>query len=148
MATAIQGVLMGRGDLKLIEGHGEVILAIEDEVMLRDFLQTLLKDSGYSVILAADGAEGLRTYIENRNAIDVVLLDMGLPGMSGEDVLSNIVSSNPSAKVISVSGYIEPEVKTDALQNGAVDYLSKPYLIEDLLTKLHHTLHGALQLAI
>lgn len=148
MATAIQGALEGRTNLKLIEGHGEVVLAIEDEEMLRDFLKTILGEAGYNVILAADGTEGLNTYLENRNNIDLVLLDMGLPGMSGEDVLSRIVSSDPEAKVISVSGYIEPEVESGALRNGAADYLPKPYMIEDLLSKLYHTLHRQLRLAV
>ena len=100
-------------------GQGEVILAIEDEPMLRDFLQMILGDGGYKVILAADGTEGIRTYMERMNEIHLVLLDMGLPKMSGEEVLSRIVSSNPNVKVISVSGSIDPEVQASALQIGA-----------------------------
>ncbi len=146
--NAIQEVLQGSRGLELIKGHGEVILAIEDEEMLRDFLHTVLGEGGYKVILAADGTEGFQTYMKRKNEIDLVLLDMGLPGMSGEDVLSGILSSNPKAKVISVSGYIEPEVRAGALRNGAVDYLPKPYFMEDLLLKLHRTLHRRLQLAV
>lgn len=143
-----EDVLEGNGDSELGKGRGEVILAIEDEEMLRDFLHTVLGESGYTVMLAADGTEGYQTYMKNMGEIDLVLLDMGLPGMSGEDVLSGILSSNPGAKVISMSGYIEPEVQAQALRNGAVDYLPKPYFMEDLLSKLHRTLHRSLQLAV
>lgn len=127
---------------KAPRGQGEVILAIEDEEMLRDFLQTILGEDGYKVILAADGTEAVRTYMERMNEISLVLLDMGLPGMSGEKVLSSLVTSNPKAKVIAVSGSVEPEVMEGALQMGASAYLSKPYLSDELLTKVHHTLHG------
>ena len=122
------------------KGRGEVILVIEDEEMLRDFLQTILSGVGYKVILAADGAEGLLTFMEHKEKINLVLLDMGLPRMSGEDVLSGIVWANPGVKIICVSGSIDPWVQESAFQIGATDYISKPYLIDDLLMKVHRTL--------
>jgi DNA-binding response OmpR family regulator len=131
-----------RNGIESFKGRGEVILAIEDEEMLRDFLRTLLEESGYKVLLAADGTEGLRTYIEHMNEIHLVLLDMGLPRMSGEEVLSRLLLANPNAKVISVSGSIDPEVQDGALHNGAADYLAKPYMMKELLMKVHQTLHS------
>ncbi len=130
---------------RLPKGRGEVILAIEDEEMLRDFLQTILEDNGYRVILAADGTEGLQTYIKRMNEIDLVLLDMGLPKMSGEEVLERIVATNSNVKVISVSGSIEPEVQESVLHNGAAAYLAKPYLTEELLAKVDLTLHAGVR---
>ena len=127
---------------RLIRGRGEVILVIEDEEMLREVLQMILVENGYKVIMAADGREGLQTYMERMKGIDLVLLDMGLPGMSGDEVLSRIVSHNPNAKVISVSGSVDPEVQAGALQIGAADYLPKPYLMGDLLLKVDRTLRG------
>ncbi len=134
-------ILRNAWGTEIMKGGGELILAVEDEEMIRDFLQTILGQSGYKVILAADGMEGFQTYTQKMKEIDLVLLDMGLPGMSGEDVLSNILSMNPNAKVISTSGYIEPEVRKHALQNRAVDYLPKPYSIDDLLLKVHRSLY-------
>jgi two-component system cell cycle sensor histidine kinase/response regulator CckA len=124
------------------KGHGELILVIEDEEPLRDFLKTVLEESGYGVILASDGIKGLQTYREEMDNINLVLLDMGLPKMSGNEVLEELVLLNPHVKVLSASGYIEPEVKSGAFDIGALDFLPKPYMIEDLLVKIHDVLQA------
>jgi len=124
------------------KGRGEVILAIEDEELLRDLLQTILEESGYRVLLAANGTEGVQIYMKHMDEISLVLLDMGLPKMSGEEVLSRLVSTKLGVKVVSVSGSIEPEVRESAIRSGAVDYLPKPYMMEDILMKVESTLHG------
>lgn len=129
-------------NVNLLTGHGEMILAIEDEEPLKDFLNTILTESGYRVLLASDGLEGLQTYREHAKEIDLVILDMGLPEMSGTEVLSGLLLLNPFAKVISASGYLEPEVKADALDIGALDFLAKPYRVEELLTKVHRALQA------
>jgi len=74
--------------------------------------------------------------------INLVLLDMGLPQLSGPEVLARLISLNTSVKVIAASGYLEPEVKAGAFQIGAVDFLPKPYLIEDLLMRVHRVLRA------
>ena len=121
--------------------HGKTILAIEDEWILSEYLQMMLGESGHKVIMAADGREGIQRYMENRGEIGLVLLDMGLPEMSGEEVLSTIVRVNPGAKVVAVSGPVEPEVQASVLKIGAADYLGKPYLAEELLRKVDNLLH-------
>lgn len=129
------------------KGRGEVILAIEDEEMLRDYLETVLAEDGYRVILAADGAEGVQIFMEHMHEINLVLLDMGLPKVSGEEVLSRIVSSRPETRVIAVSGYVEPEVQAGALRTGAAAYLRKPYPVDTLLHAVHRMLHETVQFA-
>ncbi len=121
-------------------GHGEIILAIEDEEPLRDFLKTFLEDSGYKVILAADGLKGLLAYRDHMNEVNLVILDMGLPEMSGSEVLVELKILNPGVKVILASGYLEPELKADAFEAGALDFLPKPYRVEELLEKVHRAL--------
>jgi len=101
----------------------------------------ILTECGYGVIFAADGREGIQKYKERMNEIGLVLLDMGLPVMSGEVVLLEIVGLNPFAKVIAVSGSVEPEVQASVSQKGAADYLSKPYMMNDLLLKVDKILH-------
>ena len=118
-------------------GNGEVILAVEDEEALRDFLKALLEDAGYNLLLASDGIKGLLEYKEHMKEVSVVILDMGLPEMTGAEVLAELMMLNPGVKVILASGYLEPEVKADALKIGAMDFLPKPYMVGDLLTKIH-----------
>lgn len=127
------------------EGEGEMILVVEDEEKLREFIRAVLVRCGYRVIAAADGTEGVRKFAANKKEIGLVLLDMGLPGLSGEEVLSMILALQSGAKVIAVSGLIKPEVRTVAMQMGASDYLSKPYLSDELLLKVRDTLHSAVE---
>jgi DNA-binding response OmpR family regulator len=146
MPAGLQGAPKASKKLGLPIDRGEVILAIEDEEILREFLQMILEENGYRVMLAADGTEGVRTFFEHINEINLVLLDMGLPGISGEEVLSKIVSKNPNAKVITVSGSVDPDVQANALQTGAADYLPKPYLTAELLLKVGRVLHEGVRL--
>lgn len=128
------------------EGNGETILVVEDEEKLRGFLQAILHKCGYRVLPAADGTEGVRKFAANKNEIDLVLLDMGLPGLSGEEVLSMILALQSHAKVIAVSGLIRPEVRDTAIKMGASDYLSKPYLSDELLVKVRDTLRSRVEM--
>ena len=132
--------------LEFPKGEGETILVVEDEEMLRDFLQAVLGENGYKVVLASDGTEAVRKFAEHMEGIDLVLLDMGLPGLSGEEVLSMILALKSRVKVIAVSGSIEPEVQSVALETGAADYLSKPYLSGELLLRVYDTLHSKIRL--
>ncbi len=132
--------------LKFPKGEGETILVVEDEEMLRDFLQAVLVENGYKVVLASDGTEAVRKFAEQIDRIDLVLLDMGLPRLSGGEVLSMILALKSYVKVIAVSGSIEPEVQSAALEIGAADYLSKPYLSGEILLRVHNTLHNKAKL--
>lgn len=129
-------------EMQSAEGHGELILAVEDDAMLRDLLRAVLGEYGYRVMVAADGAEAVEKYMDHMSEIGLVLLDMGLPKMSGEEVLSKLIASNPGVKVIAVSGLIRPEVRSAVERLGACDYMSKPYLSEDLLPKVHDVLQS------
>ncbi len=137
-----QSIVEKKKEAELPHGSGELILAIEDEEPLRDFLKAILEESGYRVLVASDGTEGLKTYTKHSREIDLVLLDMGLPEVSGSEVLAELVLLNPSVRVISASGYVQPEVKTDAFVTGAMDFLPKPYLVDELLTKVQRALRA------
>lgn len=142
-----RGIPEEKRRIGLADGRGEVVLAIEDEEIQRDFLRMALRDAGYRVMLAADGSEAVRIYLEHSNDIGLVLLDMGLPGMDGMEVLATIVGSNPNARVIAVSGSVDPEVQTAILRRGAVDYLCKPYLTKELLGKVDRVLRNGFMVA-
>ena len=86
-------------------GGTETILLIDDEKFIRDLGKIFLKSKGYKVLEAADGEEGVSVYRNNRDAIDLVLLDMIMPNKSGPDVYYELVKINPDVKVIIVSGF-------------------------------------------
>ena len=91
-------------------------------------------EEGYTVHSTADGPQGITIY--KKNPIDLVLLDLGLPSMSGLEVLKEIRSIDNKAKIIVVTGYPSVESIVIAMQNGAWDYMQKPVDVKLLLKKI------------
>jgi two-component system, cell cycle sensor histidine kinase and response regulator CckA len=127
-------------DAVAARGHGESILIIEDEPLLRNLLQEFLTDAGYNVIEAIDGDDGVKKYGRHGNNIDLILSDIGLPKMAGENVLTEIRQLNPKAKVVFCTGFIEEEARALLLQNGAVDVLRKPFQLHNVLDVVRRAL--------
>jgi CheY-like chemotaxis protein len=124
-------------------GHGETILVVEDEESVQDYMHAVLESNGYTVLLARDGSEAVKTFEEHLNTIGMAIIDMGLPKLSGVHVLSELKRIMPNVKVIFMSGYIEPEIKAAVLQAGVGEFLSKPFSIVDLLEKVQRVLKKA-----
>lgn len=124
------------GEIEIVRGRGETILVVEDKEPLREFVMTVLGDNGYAVLPAADGAEALEVYRKRRDDVALILLDMGLPKMTGAEVLSELKKITPGVKVIAASGYLEPEIKAGIFEAGASDFLPKPYRVVELLGKI------------
>jgi len=118
----------------------ESILLIEDEDDMRELMAETLSEYGYRVLSAGDGKEGVRLYAENRETIDLVVTDMGLPNMDGALVLESIRDINPEARVIIASGYVEPSMKVRLSGAGAADYIPKPYTPHVLFATIRRVL--------
>ncbi len=125
------------------KGGTETILVIEDEEMLRELAETMLTSSGYKVILAADGHEGVETFRANKERIGAVLSDIGLPRLSGEDVVRKIKEIDPGAKVVIASGFISPDMKNGFEKLGVKSFVQKPYTIRDVLGAVRWTIDAA-----
>lgn len=100
------------------------ILIIDDEPAIQDVLGDILRDEGYEVFIAGDGLEGLR--LLKTEPVDVVFLDVWLPGKGGIDVLEAIKSDWPDVEVVIISGHATVETAVRAIKLGAYDYLEKP----------------------
>ena len=121
-------------------GRGETILVIEDELMLLGLLKEFLVSAGYKVIEARDGEEGVARYDEFKDRIDLVLSDIGLPKMGGEQVFAAIRAKNPHARVIFCTGFIEEGAKDMLLETGALSLLYKPYKVPEVLSAVRRAL--------
>ena len=126
-----------------IKGGTEVILLVEDERMLSDLVADILRSNGYEVITAADGAEALEVYRENRERIDLVLTDLGLPKVGGWDLVKEIRKMNPETKVIVASGYFDPNARSEMVKAGAKDFVQKPYVPRDVLLRVREVIDGS-----
>jgi two-component system nitrogen regulation response regulator NtrX len=114
------------------------ILVIDDEGAIRDSLKMMLEYEGYDVIGAATGQEGLA--LAEREAPDLVLLDVKMPGMDGIEVLDRLRSMNDALPVVVVSGHGTISTAVEATKKGAFDFIEKPFASERVLVSLRNAL--------
>jgi PAS domain S-box-containing protein len=121
-------------------GGAETILLVDDDESVSDFASKALTKFGYTVLIAKSGEEALDIFSGKSKEIDLVLLDIGMPGMGGHKCLVNLLKIDPAAKVIIASGYsINGQVKK-TMQAGASAYVGKPYQLHDLLENVRAVL--------
>jgi PAS domain S-box-containing protein len=106
---------------------GQLILVIDDEEPVRLAVTDILGDSGLAVITAADGESGVALYRERQAGIQLVLLDLSMPGQSGEETFQQLRALNPQARVILSSGYNQVEVARRFAGSKYSGFIQKPY---------------------
>lgn len=116
------------------------VLVIEDDEGIQTFLKEMLLDNGYNVLTASDGISGLK--IIKKSVPDLVLLDLGLPDMSGESVCGQIKKDFPDLQVIMLTARDTPHDMIQGLNLGADDYLTKPFVADVLLARIQARLRG------
>jgi DNA-binding response OmpR family regulator len=119
------------------------VLVIEDEPGIVDFLERGLAAEGFDVRSALVGENGARE--ELREGIDLVVLDMMLPGRSGLEVLGELHERRPELPVIVLTALGEVEHRVEGLDAGAVDYLVKPFSLRELVARINAQLRVAAQ---
>jgi two-component system, cell cycle sensor histidine kinase and response regulator CckA len=117
----------------------ETILLVDDEPLIRELGRAILGRQGYRVLLAEDGAVGVDVYRRYGDAIDLVLLDLSMPNMSGKEALSELRRLNPNVRVLIASGY-SPDQFDPAELDGVLGYISKPYKPPDLIRSIRAAL--------
>ncbi|MCB2188523.1 MAG: sigma-54 dependent transcriptional regulator [Deltaproteobacteria bacterium] len=123
------------------------ILVVDDEASIRESLDMFLREKGYAVRTAANGAEGLALW--QRQRPQVVILDVRLPDMSGLEVLATIMAEDPLANVIIITAFHDIDSTIAAMRGGAFDYLNKPLDVDELeqtvsrAMRMNEALHGS-----
>ena len=115
------------------------IAIIDDDIYIGNMLEELLRGNGYDVLRAYSGTEAL--YLLSQNKPDLVLLDLMLPGLSGEEVLPRI----ENIPVIVLSAKVDVQDKVNLLLSGAADYMTKPFDTKELLARITVQLRKAEQ---
>jgi signal transduction histidine kinase/CheY-like chemotaxis protein len=126
---------------KAATGSGTV-LVIDDEEVVRRTAKAALERSGYDILLAEDGVEGLRLFQALASRVSLVLLDLTMPGPGGEEVLQQIRAIKPDACVVLSSGYNEVEVIQRFTGMGLAGFLQKPYTAAALVDTVERVLRG------
>jgi DNA-binding NtrC family response regulator len=114
------------------------ILIIDDEEVLRDVLDAVLRREGFDVVLASSGEEGLN--VLDGDEVDLVILDIMLPGISGIDTLRSIRVSTPHLPVIVITAFSTIEGAIEAMKHGAFHYIPKPFKNEEVVLTVNKAL--------
>jgi len=122
------------------KGGDETILLVDDEEYIRDLGVELLTDAGYKVLTATNGEEGLELYRQKRENIDLVILDLVIPGMGGKKCYEEILKINPKSKILIVSGYSANGPGKEAIKAGAKGFVGKPFDVSHLLETIREIL--------
>jgi DNA-binding response OmpR family regulator len=120
----------------------ETVLLVDDEPMVRDLGNEILRSYGYQVVLACDGLEALEIYKSRGADIDLVVLDLLMPKLGGKDTLAGLRKLNPAAKVIICSGYGARENGLQKLMASGVNLVHKPFKPEELVSAVRQVLDG------
>ncbi len=123
-----------------VEGGNETILLTEDDASIRTFLRILVESFGYNVITAVDGEDAITKFMENREQISLVLIDMIMPKKNGKEVSEAIRKVNSGIKILFMSGYPMDIINTNELTESGYDFIQKPFHPRNLLIKLREVL--------
>jgi CheY-like chemotaxis protein len=118
----------------------ETILLVDDEKMVMEVNKELLASMGYKVYAAGSGQEGIAVYMEKKDTIDLIILDMIMPGISGSDTFDRLRKINPKVKVLLSSGYSLTGQAQEIMNRGCNGFLQKPFLLEELSQKVREML--------
>ncbi|MDX2228245.1 MAG: PAS domain S-box protein [Leptolyngbyaceae cyanobacterium bins.349] len=132
---ATEGIWVeSRSPQECFHGNGEQVLIVDDDVAVQQGTRALLESHGYTTLVTNDGLDAIELYAQSQGAIDLVMLDIMMPRMSGIALIQRLRSLNPAVKLIAMSGL--PANREPALAAGANVFLAKPYTLEHLLENL------------
>ncbi|MBW1711681.1 MAG: response regulator, partial [Deltaproteobacteria bacterium] len=121
-------------------GGTETVLVVDDEKSVRTIAVQMLEMHGYKVLTASSGEDAVEIYGRQGAEIDLVVLDLGMPGMGGYACLKELLRIDPKAKVLVASGYSAHVQTRETLQSGAKGFIGKPYRFNQMLQKIRQVL--------
>jgi len=138
-AAAEEGALEA-GAAAVPEMGTETVLVAEDDVSVRGLVDSLLRKYGYQVVLAVDGGDCVQKFLEHQGRIDLILMDVIMPGKNGREAFDEIRRIDPSVRVLYSSGYTADFMKNRGVFEESVDLIMKPVQPMALLQKVREVL--------
>ena len=118
---------------------GETVLVVEDEAVVRDLVVELLRELGYQPLQAADGPAGL-ALLQSPRRIDLLITDIGLPGLNGRDLANAARLSRPNLPILFMTGYAENAALANGLLDPGMEMTTKPFAVDALATRIRNML--------
>lgn len=125
-----------------IQGGSETILLVDDEENVLDIAKSTLEHFGYTAITAESGEDAIEIFRKSNPYPDLVILDVGMPGMGGHKCLRELLKIYPEIKVIIASGYSENGKVEKTVESGAAGFIAKPFRLADMLKKVREVLNS------
>jgi CheY-like chemotaxis protein len=126
----------------LPEGHGELILVVDDESSILQLTRSNLEAHGYRVLTARDGVEASDLYARRQNEVQLVVTDMAMPRLDGQSTMERLKGMNPSVRIIAATGL---PTSLEAAKKAGMDFqatLLKPFTVHKLLQTVDEVLHA------
>ena len=114
------------------------ILIVDDELSMREFLRILLEKEGHQIVTATNGLVALE--LTGQHAFDLVVTDIRMPGMTGLELLASLKQTKPDMAVIMITAFASPDDAVAAMKNGAFDYITKPFNVDEIKTVVRSSL--------
>jgi two-component system cell cycle sensor histidine kinase/response regulator CckA len=121
----------------------EAILLVEDDVGVREMTSKMIEQLGYRVLRSCCGTDALATAASYQGAVDLLLTDLVMPGMSGRELAERFIELRPKAKVVLTSGYTEDVIVQHGIREHQFNFIAKPFTMEQLALKLREVLEDA-----
>jgi two-component system, cell cycle sensor histidine kinase and response regulator CckA len=128
------------GAPETVRGGAETLLLVEDQPEVRQIVELLLTRLGYRILVAPDAAAALTLIASHGGALDLLITDVVLPGMSGRELASEVAERFPAVKVLFISGYTDDAIVRHGVLEAGVHYLEKPFTPDSLASKVRHVL--------
>jgi len=123
--------------------HGtETVLVVENEEPVRDMILDVLSMHGYTALAAADGEEALRIAGNHHGALDLIIVDVVMPGISGEALAQRLTAGWPGVRILFISGYTDDLIRQHGFLRASGHFLQKPFSVDDLVRKVQEVLRG------
>jgi PAS domain S-box-containing protein len=135
-----KGVLVEEQASREITLGQETILLVDDENIIIEVTQEILEELGYRVLIACNGEDALEIYEKSQREIDLVILDMIMPGIGGGEVYDRLKEMNPEVAVILSSGYSINGEAMEIMERGVRSFLQKPFTVMDLSRRIREVL--------
>ncbi|MET0428069.1 MAG: PAS domain-containing protein [Microvirga sp.] len=120
---------------------GETVLVVEDEPVVRDLIVEVLQDLGYRALEADDGPAGLRI-LQSRERVDLLVTDVGLPGINGRQLADQARQHRPGLKVLFITGYAENATLANGFLDPGMNMITKPFAVEVLANRIRGIIQG------
>ncbi len=123
-----------------VKGGAETVLVVEDDVGVRRLTTEILRAHGYTTVEATDGEDAVKVFMENRDKVDLMVMDVVMPKKNGKEAYEEIKRTHPNVRVIFTSGYTGDVILDKGIQGEAVDFIAKPLSPNGLLQKVREVL--------